>query len=777
MDPVREGMKFEDLFCPKCGRLKRKCICKRIDIRRRNLDLLRRVAGDRKDLKPIFHCEDEIVYYRIFRPFKPNPTIPLERARILKPLERSLRNRGIVKLYPFQLEAIELLRKGKNVMITAPTGFGKTEAFVIPMLERIALKGGIGIIFYPTKALAKDQELKLKFYAKSLGLKAVRFDGDSTLGERRDVLKGEADVILTNPDMVDYHLRNTPTFRKIAGNVVFVAVDELHTYSGLLGTNMHYLIKRLERFSDFQIACASATIANAKDFAEEIFEREFVHVHGEQRKSTLHFIMRFTPSIYSSVRNLVGALKGKKMLIFGNSYKVVETIGWILRREGIDVAVHKGGLPKEVRERVEKDFREGRLKVVVATPTLELGIDIGDVDVVISELVSYSQFLQRVGRAGRKGQESIGILLLREEDVISNYYRLKPEDYFKDEQYCYVEKYNDEVMKFQLLSMIMERPLERSELREEWLAVVERLKEMGLVIELDGIFIPTSNASEFFVHFNMRGIGESVRMVKRGKIVGERNLPIAIKELFPGSVIIHNGKRYIVKSIDLKEKVAQLEENPYGTEVTEPLYTSIPRIVRVENVKGSSAYCSLEITIIVYGYVERDVFSREKKGRTRYLDEPVSYTFPTKGFVFSAPMPDPMDYEDFYAGTFHALEHVLIEASDALTGGGSQYMGGISTPEGDIFVYDATIGGSGLSKLLFTRLERAFKIAYDVLKNCECKRVDGCPKCTYSYQCGNNNQPLNRIGAMNVLEKLLKGTWGKLDLEKYEEFAEFKYYP
>ena len=140
-------------------------------------------------------------------------------------------------------------------------------------------------------------------------------------------------------------------------------------------------------------------------------------------------------------------------------------------------------------------------------------------------------------------------------------------------------------------------------------------------------------------------------------------------------------------------------------------------------------------------------------------------------------MPDPMDYEDFYAGTFHALEHVLIEASDALTGGGSQYMGGISTPEGDIFVYDATIGGSGLSKLLFTRLERAFKIAYDVLKNCECRRVDGCPKCTYSYQCGNNNQPLNRIGAMNVLEKLLKGIWGKLDLEKYEEFAEFKYYP
>jgi len=770
-------MNLDDLFCPRCGRLKRKCICGRIEVRKRNLNLLRRIAGEREDLKPIFDCEDEIVYYRIFEPFDPNPSVPLEEAGIFKPLERALRKRGIEKLYPFQLRAMEELRSGKNVVITAPTGFGKTEAFAIPMLERIALEGGKGVVFYPTKALAKDQEIKLKFYSDSLGLEAVRFDGDSGWEERRKVLRGEADVILTNPDMVDYHLRNTPAFRRIVGEVKFVAVDELHTYSGLLGTNMHYLVKRLERFSNFQIACASATIANAKEFAEELFERSFVHVHGEHRKATLHFIMRFTPSIYSSVRDLVRALRGRKILIFGNSYKVVETIGWILKRDGVNVAIHKGGLPKEVREEVERDFREGRLKIVVATPTLELGIDVGDVDVVISELVGYSQFLQRVGRAGRKGQESIGVLLLREEDVIANYYRLKPEDYFKDEQHCYVEKSNDEVMKFQLLSMIMERPLDKSEVREEWLEVLNFLKEMGLVVEVGGVFIPTTNASKFFEHFNMRGIGESVRMLSGGRVVGERNLPIAVKELFPGSVIIHNGRRYVVKSLDLEEKVAELEENPYGSEVTEPLYTSIPRVVRVEERREGSAYCSLEITIIVYGYVERDVFSREKKGKTRYLLDPVSYTFPTKGFVFSAPMPDPMDYEDFYAGTFHALEHVLIEASDALTGGGSQYMGGISTPEGDIFVYDATIGGSGLSKLLFRRLDRAFRIAYEVLKNCDCKRVDGCPKCTYSYQCGNNNQPLNRIGAINVLEKLLRGERGRLDLEKYEQFEEFKYYP
>lgn len=762
----------EDLFCPVCGRLKRKCICRKELTKKKNIELLLRVAGNRKDLKPIFDCDDEIVYYKIFYPFNSNPTIPIEEAQILKPLENALKRRGIRKLYQFQIEAIKELRKGNNVVITAPTGFGKTEAFVIPLLEKIAKEGGVALIFYPTKALAKDQELKIKYYADSLGLIAVRFDGDSSLGERRLVFRGEADIILTNPDMVDYHLRHTVAFKRVVSNIKFVAVDELHSYTSLLGTNMHYLIKRLERFSDFQIACASATIANAKEFAEELFERKFVHVHGEHRKSTLHFIMRYTKSIYVSVKDIVKALYGKKILIFGNSYKVVETIGWVLKKEGVNVSIHKGGLPKDVREQVERDFREGKIKVVVATPTLELGIDIGDVDVVVSELVSYSQFLQRVGRAGRKGQESIGILILREDDAISNYYKQKPEDYFKDECYGYVEKYNDEVMKYQLLSMAIEKPLRKDEIRKEWESVIEWLKEKGLIVEVGGLYIPTKSAKDYFVRFNMRGIGDSVKMIKDGKVIGERNLPVALKELFPGSIIIHNGQRLISKHLDLDKKEAILVDYPYGNEITEALYMTIPRIVKVEMMREdyNAAYCSLEITIIVYGYVLKDLFKDESK--SMHLDKPISYTFPTKGFLFPAPVPKDCD-----AGAFHALEHVLIEASNTLTGGGSQHMGGISTPDGDIFVYDATIGGSGLSKLLFKRLDKALRIAYDVLRNCDCNREDGCPKCTYSYQCGNNNQPLSRTGAIKVLELIFKGKRGKLDVEKYEQFMDFEYYP
>jgi len=765
----------DELFCPQCGMLKRRCKCRKRSIRQRNLELLKKV-GYKEFLLPLFDTDDEIVLYKVLRPFREKPTEELD--FLPSELASCLRKRGIGRLYPFQKEAMIRLMEGRDVVITAPTGFGKTEAFAVPMLWR-ALHGGKAMVFYPTKALARDQEEKIKFYASSLGLRAVRFDGDSGREERRAVLSGKCDIILTNPDMVDYHLRNTPAFRRICRELSFIAVDELHTYTGVLGSNMHYLVKRLSRFAEFQIACASATLSNAAEFAEELFDRDFVLVSGEHRKGTLHLIFRYTPSLYSAVREIVTALRNRKIIVFGNSYKSVETINLILRRHGLKSAIHKSGLPKEVREEVEAKFKRGEINIVVSTPTLELGVDIGDVDVVVSELVPYGQMIQRVGRAGRKGQESVGVVILREDDSISTYYRTKPEDYFKEEANGYVERHNEEVMKFQLISMCIEKPVRLEELDRQSAEIMQKLQAQGIVVEREGAFHPTAKAIELSRAFSFRGIGDAVKIYHDGKYIGERALPIAVKELFPGSILVHNGVRYRTVELDLKRLRAEVVELDYGNEITDPLYMTIPRIIEVEEEieePVNAVYCSIEINYLVHGYIERDVFDRERKA-FHYLDEPVSYTFKTKGFLFSAPFPDPADYEDYYAGSFHALEHVIIETTDAITGGGSREMGGISVPEGDIFVYDASVGGSGLSKLLFKRLRRAFEISKTILESCDCGRVDGCPKCTYSYQCGNNNQPLNRIGALNIAEKVIKGVKRKTDWRKYTDVIEIRYFP
>ncbi|MEM5824065.1 MAG: helicase-related protein, partial [Archaeoglobaceae archaeon] len=518
---------------------------------------------------------------------------------------------------------------------------------------------------------------------------------------------------------------------------------------------------------------ASATLANAKEFAEELFEKEFVHVHGEHRKSTLNFIMRYCNNIYSAIKEIVSSYPKNKILIFGDSYKLVETINWILRKFGVSSAVHKSGLAKDLRENVEKAFRDGKIKVVVSTPTLELGIDIGDVDIVISELVPYSQFLQRVGRAGRRGQESIGILLLRSDDPISAYYKRNPREYFSNQANAYIEKRNEEVMKYQYLSMVLEKETTADELDPEILDYLrsEKLLSGSKVLEV------TEKGRKFLERFSMRGIGERVRILHNGKEIGDRALPIAIKELFPEAVILHNGKRYRCKEINLDLLYAVVEEDESGEEVTDPLYTSIPKIVKVEEEIDdvvNAVYATFEVKMSVYGYVKRGIF-KEKKD-VFYLDETVEYKFRTKGFLFSCPFPDGDNFE-FVAGSFHALEHVLIESSNTLTGGGSREMGGISTAEGDIFVYDATIGGNGLSKLLFRRLRNGFKISHEILKSCDCGREDGCPKCTYSYRCGNNNKPLSKIGAIEIVEKILSGEKRETDWKKYEKDVEIKYFP
>jgi DEAD/DEAH box helicase domain-containing protein len=765
-----------DFFCEKCGRLKRRCICGKRERREKNLRILKKVSGEESELlKPFLSIDDEVVHYRVFEPLNAQPDIELNSLNISEELKNALKNRGISRLYEFQKIAIHSLLSGENTVITAPTGFGKTEAFVIPMIELVR-KGGKGIVIYPTKALAADQELKIKFYCDSCNLIATRFDGDSSKKERDAVLSGVSDIVLTNPDMLDYHLRNTPDFRSFITELSFLAVDELHYYTGFLGANLHYLVKRMRRYADFQIACASATISNAKEFACSLFDANFRWINASHRKSKSHVIMIYCDSLYSSVVELLKKVTdhNKKILIFGNSYKSVEYIGWILNRAGIRTYIHKSGLKKAVRNKVEEDIRKGRVKVVVSTSTLELGVDIGDVDAVISELVSYPQFVQRLGRAGRKGQSSVGVLLMRNEDTIANYYRNHPEEFFESDFHGFVETENELVMRYHLISMCAETPLKTDGLGDFEKRVLRKCVEEGYILTDGEWFYPSRMGLRLLENFNLRGTGETIRMYKDREFIGERALPMALKEMHPGAVLIHNGERLRSIELDVERRKAFLE--PFFENFsTYPLYSSIPVIVEVIEEKSNpvnSAYCNLEITMSVYGYMEKD---GEKK-RARDLDEPISWSFRTKGFLLSAPFPEPMDYDDFFPGSFHAFEHVLIETGDVVTGGSTQ-MGGISTPDGDIFVYDATPGGSGLSKLLFERIGKVLDISLDVLKNCKCGRVDGCPACTYSYQCGNNNSPLNRLGAIDIIERIKMGKRKRVRPERYREIAEFRFFP
>jgi len=743
----------------------------------------------------------ELVYYQYLKQKSP---IISEKVLSLPPaLYDFLLKNNLSSLYEFQVQAFEAIVENNDVVIVAPTGTGKTEAFLLPILSKIwnesphplQRKGLSTLVIYPTKALAKDQEKKIKRYGSTLGITCEIYDGDTPQKMREKILENPPDILITNPDMLHYHLRN-PDFRGIIRNVKSVIIDEIHVAIGAFGSNLYFILKRLQRMvkEKIQFIGSSATIGNAKEFASKLFERDVTEIKvKEARKAPTHLLISvpWGVSQYTITSEIARQLvtSGHKTLCFQNSHKNAEIINLLLRSAKIDSSVHRAGLTKEYRNKVETKFRNGELSVLVSTPTLELGIDIGDVDGVVSSLVDITSFTQRLGRAGRKGQESVGSLVLRNDDPISTYYSLYPETYFEDIRKGYVEPKNEIVSYYQILAAALEKPFEITEFPENQ-NIIKKIENDGLIKKTQKNIFRIKTKPEvirILRNYSIRGIGDTLKIQnEKGRSIGERSMPMAARELHPGAIYLHGGNHYRSLSFKYDSRfgggIIEVKKiQPLNLKTTAMRY-AIPTIIKInerKNVQGIDIiYCDLEITENVFGYTVSDIYTNKIK-EVKDLETPITYTFPTKGFMLTMPKPSelPLEFPDIsekilFGGTFHAIEHVLIESSSMLTGGGGSEIGGISMDDsGAIFVYDGAKGGSGLSKLLYNRIDEGFNRSLKILEGCNCKNVDGCPRCTYSYQCGNNNQPLNKIGAIESFKML-----GKVKLKIIEDYHDYQAY-
>jgi len=750
-------------------------------------------------IKNIINNPDiELIYYSFLEQKFPKQSS--KKMEFPEKLSTFLSKNNLPFLYEFQQEAFDLIDKGEDIVIVAPTGTGKTEAFILPVLTQIwneashplQRRGLSALIIYPTKALAKDQEKKIKKYGNPLGITCEVYDGDTPKTKREKILESPPDILITNPDMLHYHMRNLP-FVSIIRNLKFIIIDEIHVAIGAFGSNLYFILKRLQRLvsNKIQFIGSSATIGNALDFSSQLFDREVTAIIVEEaRKAPTHLLITipWNVSQYTITSEITRQLvtSGHKTLCFQNSHKNAEIINLLLRSARIRSAVHRAGLTRQYRNKVEQRFREGDLDALVSTPTLELGIDIGDVDGVVSSIVNITSFIQRLGRAGRKGQESIGSLILRNDDPISTFYSVYPETYFADIRQGYVEPKNEIVSYYQLLAAVLEKPIEQKEFTEHKTMLTQLENEEKLLKTADGGYKAKSRTDilRLLRAYSIRGIGDTLLLKdKNGKRLGERSMPMAARELHSGAIYLHGGKHYRSSTFKYDNRFGGgeiiLQPIPPINQKTTANRYAIPSILVVnerKKVLGTEViYCDLKITEQVTGYNVNDIFTN-KLLETKKFDEPIIYSFRTKGFMFT--MPKPIDLLNTFAnlqedvllnGTFHAVEHVVIESSSMLTGGGSSEIGGISMGKsGAIFVYDGAKGGSGLSKLLYDKLEEGLNRSLKILENCTCKTSDGCPRCTYSYQCGNNNQPLSKTGAIESI-KLLNQSKLKI-IDNYAEY-------
>jgi len=748
----------------------------------------------------LFSNKDYIAYYKLFEESEGEYGCKVEDLEIYDGLKEALKDMGIQRLYKFQEQAIKEILNGNDVVIVAPTGNGKTEAFAIPIMHKLfeekkvdfyplitPKRTGIKALFiYPTKSLSRDQLLKLKHYGSYAGVKVDVFDGDTGQSERIQIYREPPDILVTNFDILNYHLSHHTELYDRLRSVRYVVVDELHEYVGAFGSNVYFILKRLQRICGrVQLIGSSATIANPKEFAEALFDRPVKLIECKKgKRGRMHFIMIY-PSLrshYATISDVVKKLVNSKYktLIFSNSHSEAETIKQVLDSVGVKCHVHRAGLRKEIRRRTEIQFRKGDLMAISATSTLELGIDIGDLDAVITLPIGLARFLQRSGRAGRKGQEAVSILALRNGDPISSFYKRNPEKYFTYLEPIYIEPRNPIVAKYQLTAAALDKPINENEFAE-YRDLIEELVKDGFLYMKNGLYYASAKARRVIRKYNIRGIGDIVRIYHNGKLIGERELPMALRELFPGAIYLHGGLKYRSKSLKILRAglgISEVENLPKDYPYkTDSLRYALPEIIEVIDRKKvyniEVLYCKLLMKEVVDGYLLKNIYTGEVEGRYN-LDEPIEYSFKTLGLAFKAPYPtkslDEYDIEEFeaVAGAFHAVEHVLIESSDIYTGSGTREIGGVSMGvSGVIFAYDGCPGGSGATLLLYRNLEDAFRRAYEIVKNCECNRVDGCPNCTYSYQCGNNNRPLFRPGAIEILKLILEGVETKIEGKEY----------
>ena len=802
----------------------------------------------------LYSKKDYVADYRVIREAEPEYGPSPDEAGLDGRLAAALKESGIDRLYRFQHDAIRSITSGRDTVIEAPTASGKTEAFLIPVIQRIAdavngaedLHGGAGtngtnnnnntndgramrhihaIITYPTKALARDQLPKIRRLSEAAGLSAEAYDGDTDAPTRRRITGSPPHILVTNFDLLHYHMWRRTQLGRILRTVRIIVVDEAHTYSGIFGSNVHHIIRRLSRIAGGsgsgrpQYVAASATLDDPGRFCADLFGIDDIAiVRGGGRGRNIEFAMLFpslrSPRMLMSYLTKRFAASGRQTMVFSNSHRNAELLAIYCQRGGVRIKVHRAGLLPGHRVATENEFREGLLQAVSCTPTLELGIDVGGTDCVVSAPSPINRLIQRIGRAARsEGRRGYAFLALGN-DPISQYYRNHPGDYFEDTEKLYIDPRNPYVEECQILAMAHDMPITPEE-EGPHAEVIRRHISQGRLRRAGGAIVPGRGggaAGGVLDRYSIRGMGESIDIISGGRKVADRVCPIALEELHEGAVYFLAGRPYEVTEFDYpKRQYAAIEElsrdHPYYTRALTSEYPAIEEVVEKRMVNGiETAFCRLRIKKTVTGYVKISWMDRGRDGDedsvgldpdsvvapdSVELDRPLEYTYVTKGIVFCAPSPDytiqraademrrnvtgqgmhgqdvresaivpgrPEGEEYIMTSGYHATEHVVIEGSNMITGGASRNLGGISMgSSGMIFVHDGVIGGSGASRALYDRLETAFERGARIVGECPCTAESGCPRCTMSYRCGNNNQYLHKAASLEVFERINGG--------------------
>jgi len=704
-------------------------------------------------------------------------------------LRAALAHQGIDRLYRHQAAGIDLARAGKNVLVVTPTASGKTLLFAASVLEALREDPmAKALILYPTKALARDQLAGFRQLAGGLGaLNPPRFeiyDGDTTAAERRRIKRDPPQVLITNPDMLHMGiLAHHQDWRGLFENLRWVVLDELHVYRGIFGAHVHHILGRLIRLSrragsNPSFVAASATVGNPAEFAQTLVGQSFAVVSESGAPQSPRQVLMLNPigvSPYTvTVRLLAETIRaGWRSIAFTKARRTTELLyTWIVQQHPDlrdRVAPYRAGYLPEERRRLERKLFRGELAAVLSTSALELGIDVGGLDVCV--LVGYPGSLisswQRIGRVGRRGQTGL-VVMVAMPDALDQYLVRHPDMFFDGEfERAVLDPLNPFVAGKHLVCAAAEEPLERSEVRGKGSSdalVDSLLSESRLVQDAGGqrlyAFkrrphreVSPRSAGEPFTIFNARN----------NKVMGRIDATRVYHECHPGAVYLHGGQSFLVLELDAEQRKVRAEPARLD------YYTVILGDKETE-ILERQAYRKLGEFPVGLGRLKVTVHIRDYQKKRLFDGEPVSthplkvppLVFETIGMWIELAPGMAAAYTErglHFMGGIHATEHAaiglfpLLAIADRGDIGGISYTGHPQIGAPAVFIYDGVPGGVGLAASAYEGLENLLQRTRELVAACSCE--EGCPCCIQSPKCGNGNKPLDKQAAQLTLDTLL----------------------
>ncbi|WP_027370848.1 DEAD/DEAH box helicase [Desulfovermiculus halophilus] len=692
-------------------------------------------------------------------------------------------------LYSHQARAIDAVRNGRHTVIATPTASGKSLIYSLPVLERIARNPMSRSLFlFPLKALAQDQLRGITdMTAEWTGAdrpRAAVYDGDTPAPQRAAVRRQLPHMLLTNPEML--HLSLLSSHRKWAGlwsNLDFVVVDEVHTYRGVMGSNMAWVFRRLLRIcAEYgarpTFVFCSATIGNPGQLAQNLtgLPVQVVEKSGApQGQRYFLFINPLHGAAQSALHLLQASLdRGLRTIVYTQSRKMTELIAlWAKRRcpeQAKRISAYRSGfLPRERRE-IEDMMSQGEILAVIATSALELGIDIGGLDVCI--LVGYPGSImatwQRGGRVGRQQQDSL-VALIGHEDNLDQYFMAHPQRFFQlPPEDAVINPHNPVIMDTHIQCAASDKALHREEpmLAESGVEdAVSRLLDRELLgRSRDGQLLYALDP-QVAGRVNLRGSGRNLSILdqSQGRVIGSIDHFRACQETHPGAVYLHRGKTYVIEDLQAENGavLARPDKVNYYTRVRTEKETEILSQEASAQIGEAQVSCGrLRVTVHIIGYEKRLTRGHRLVDVVPLDLDP--FVFETDGLwlQISSGIRERIEAESMhFMGGIHALEHAMIGLMPLLVLADRNDLGGIAQPyhqalgTAAVFVYDGIPGGVGLTRQAFTKVRSLLEQTLHAVTSCSCEA--GCPACVHSPKCGAGNRPLDKTAAVHILSLCL----------------------